>query len=508
MKRATGILLSVTSLPSRHGIGCLDSAAYELVDWLAEAGQSYWQILPLGPTAYGPSDDSPYQSYSAFAGNPYLISLDTLAAEGVLTREEIDAADFGTDPEKVDYDKLNDSRLKLLRKAYERSNISRDAGYQQFLRENQWRLADYALFMAVKGFFGGAPWNQWPQDIRLHWGFALDYFRRELYFEVEFQKFLQYKFFQQWWKLKEYANRKKIQIIGDMPIYVSPDGADVWAHPELFQLDENNVPVAIAGCPPDAFAADGQVWGNPLYRWEYHRSTGYEWWISRLWQSFRMYDAVRIDHFRGFDAYFSIPYGSATAMNGHWEQGPGMDFFWQVRNRLGEKQLIAEDLGLLTDSVRQLVRDSGFPNMKVLQFAFDATDVGAGNDYLPHNYSKNCVVYSGTHDNETIAGWLRGLSAADLQLVRDYICDQTTPVEALHRNVVAQAMRSCADTCIIPIQDYLGLDNRARMNQPSTINKNWRWRMQSGLLTEELKQEVLTLTRRYGRYNWDLDKEK
>ena len=506
MKRATGILLSVTSLPSRHGIGCLDNAAYELVDWLAEAGQSYWQILPLGPTAYGPSDDSPYQSYSAFAGNPYLISLDTLAAEGVLTREEIDAADFGADPEKVDYDKLNDNRLKLLRKAYERSNISWDAGYQQFVRENDWWLADYALFMAVKGFFGGAPWNQWPQDIRLHWGFALDYYRRELYFDVEFQKYLQYKFFQQWWKLKDYANRKKIQIIGDMPIYVSPDGADVWAHPELFQLDENNVPVAIAGCPPDAFAADGQVWGNPLYRWDYHRSTGYDWWISRLWQSFRMYDAVRIDHFRGFDAYFSIPYGSDTAMNGHWEQGPGMDFFWQVRNRLGEKQLIAEDLGLLTDSVRQLVRDSGFPNMKVLQFAFDAADVGAGNDYLPHNYSKNCVVYSGTHDNETIAGWLRGLPEADLQLVRDYICDQTTPVEELHRNVVAQAMRSCADTCIIPIQDYLGLDNRARMNQPSTINKNWRWRMQSGLLTEDLKQEVLTLTKRYGRYNWDLEK--
>ena len=503
MKRSAGVLLSVTSLPSRYGIGCFDRTAYDFVDWLAAAGQTYWQILPLGPTSFGSSDDSPYQAYSAFAGNPYFISLDDLVAEGVLTRAECDAADFGSDPAKVSYEKLHENRLALLRRAYERSYISKNGEYQQFLRDNSWWLADYALFMAVKGFFGGQPWNQWPQDIRLHWGFALDYYRRELYFDVEFQQYLQFKFFQQWGRLKAYANSKHIQIIGDIPIYVSPDSADVWAHPELFQLDENNRPRAIAGCPPDAFAAEGQIWGNPLYRWDYHRSTGYDWWISRLWANFRLYDVIRIDHFRGFDEYFSVPCGSKNALSGHWEKGPGMDFFWQVRRRLGDRQLIAEDLGLMTDSVRWLVRESGYPNMKVLQFAFDVKDTGAGNDYLPHNYNNNCVVYTGTHDNETMAGWLTGLDAQTMTLVRDYLGDWHTPAEKLCGRMISLAMMSAADTCIVPIQDHLGLDNGARMNQPSTVGKNWRWRMAADALTPELQRELLTVTRRYGRLNWD-----
>ena len=502
MNRASGILLSVTSLPSKYGIGCFSKEASDFVDWLAAAGQSYWQILPLGCTSYGAADDSPYQSYSAFAGNPYMISLEELIKEGVLTKAECDSIDFGADPKKVDYDKLHDHRLALLRTAYTRSNISQDPDYQTFLAENRWWLDDFALFMALKDFFNGQAWNQWPQDIRLHWGFALDHYREKLYFDIEFQQYMQYKFFTQWNKLKSYANEKGIQIIGDIPIYVAPDSADVWAHPELFQLDENNTPVAIAGCPPDAFVADGQVWGNPLYRWDYHKETGYSWWISRLYQSFRLYDAVRIDHFRGFDEYFSIPYGSPTALTGHWEQGPGMALFNKIRESLGDKQLIAEDLGHMTDSVRQLVKDSGLPNMKVLQFAFDTDDVGAANDYLPHNYEPNCVVYTGTHDNETIAGWWKSLKKKQKEQVRNYLCDHTTADEEFYKVVLAQAMRSCARTCILPVQDLLGLDNSARMNQPSTVKTNWRWRMEKGMLTKAVQKDLLKLTRTYGRFNW------
>ena len=506
MNRSAGILMSVTSLPSKYGIGCFSREAYDFVDWLADAGQTYWQILPLGPTSYGGADDSPYQAFSAFAGNPHMICLEDLIEEGVLTQEECDAVDFGSG--NVDYDKLHEHRWVLLRKAYERSNISQDPAYQQFLQENNWWLSDYALFMALKGWFGETGWTTWPEDIRLRYGYALDYYRRELYFDIEFQQYMQFKFFQQWLKLKKYANDKHIKIVGDIPIYVSPDSSDVWAHPELFQLDENNTPTSVAGCPPDAFSADGQMWGNPLYRWDYHKATGYDWWISRLWQSFRLYDAVRIDHFRGFDEYFSIPNGSPTALNGHWEKGPGMDLFNAVKASLGDKEFIAEDLGLMTDTVRQLVKDSGFPNMKVLQFGFDLGDVGAANDYLPHNYDRNCVVYTGTHDNETIVGWIQGMSKEMLELVRNYLRDHHSSDEELYHTVLAEAMGACARICIIPVQDWLGLDNSARMNQPSTVKTNWRWRLNVELLTKEDQKELLELTKRYGRFNWLTKKEK
>ena len=507
MNRSAGILLSVTSLPSKYGIGCFSKSAYDFVDWLAKAGQTYWQILPLGATSYGKASDSPYQAYSAYAGNPYFISLEELVAEGVLTQEEIDAVDFGSDEADVDYDKLHEGRFKLLRKAYERSDISRDPGYQQFMKENHWWLGDYALFMAVKEFFGGAPWTEWPEDIRMHWGFALDYYRGKLYFDIEFHQYMQYKFFTQWQKLKAYANGKHIDIVGDIPIYVSPDSADVWAHPELFQLDANNQPTAIAGCPPDGFSATGQVWGNPLYRWDYHRETGFAWWNSRLWYSFRLYDVVRLDHFRGFDEYFSIPAGAETAAGGHWEKGPGMDLFRSIEWNLGRRRFIAEDLGYMTDSVRQLVRESGFPNMKVLEFAFDSRDSGAANDYLPHNYGENCVVYTGTHDNETIAGWLGCIKEEERQMARDYLCNHHTPDEELYRSFVSLAMMSRAGTCIIPIQDYLGLDNSCRMNQPGTVGKNWCWRVKQEQFTKELQEEILALTKRYGRMNWANDEK-
>ncbi len=498
MNRSAGILLSVTSLPGRYGIGCFSKSAYDFVDWLREAGQTCWQILPLGPTSYG---DSPYQSFSTFAGNPYFISLEELTEEGVLTKKECQSADFGKRADDIDYEKIYKNRYPLLHKAYERSRISEDPDYVCFAEENRWWLADYALFMAVKERFGGAPWTEWAEDIRLRRDYAMDYYRRELYFDIEFQQYLQYKFFSQWKKLKAYANEKGIQIIGDIPIYVAMDSADAWAHPELFQLDERNMPAAVAGCPPDGFSATGQLWGNPLYRWEYHKSTGYDWWMSRMWFCFQMYDVVRIDHFRGFDEYYSIPYGEETAVNGHWEKGPGIDLFRCMEQRLGKHQVIAEDLGYVTDSVRKMVQESGFPGMKVLEFAFDSRDSGSASDYLPHNYAENSAAYTGTHDNETIAGWFRSITDEERQMARDYLCDQHTPAEELYKSFIALVMRSRSDLCIIPMQDYLGLDNQSRMNQPSTLGKNWKWRLVKGDLSDELKEEILAITRRYGRMN-------
>lgn len=496
MKRAAGILLSITSLPSKYGIGCFSKEAYDFVDWLKEAGQSYWQILPVGPTSYG---DSPYQSFSTFAGNPYFIDLEALIEEGVLTKAECDAVDFGNKADDIDYKKMYEGRYLLLRKAYERSNISKNGEYQRFLADNRWWLADYALFMAVKDRFGGVPWTEWAEDIRLRWKNALEYYQRELYFDIEFQQYMQFVFYKQWMALKGYANRNGIKIIGDIPIYVAFDSADAWAHPELFQLDKNNLPTAVAGCPPDGFSPTGQLWGNPLYRWDYHKNTGYKWWISRMEYCFRLYDVVRIDHFRGFDEYYSIPYGDETAKNGHWEKGPGIDLFRSIQQAIGQREVIAEDLGFMTDSVRKLVWESGFPNMKVLEFAFDERDSTSANDYLPHNYRENSVAYTGTHDNETIAGWWKSITKVEREDARNYMCDYYTPDEEIYKPLISLAMRSASNLCIIPMQDYLGLDNTARMNQPSTVGKNWKWRLKKRQLTKKLQKEIYGITKRYER---------
>lgn len=500
MRRESGILLSVASLPSRYGIGCFSKEAYEFVDQLKAAGQSYWQILPLGPTSYG---DSPYQSFSTFAGNPYYISLENLIDEGLLTREECEAADLGDDAGLVDYEKLYENRFPLLRKAYERSGAGNDPEFLRFKAENAWWLDDYALYMAVKARFDQAAWTQWAKDIRLRWQNALDYYRRELYFDIEFHQYLQYLFMSQWNRLKAYANSRGIRIVGDIPIYVALDSADAWASPELFQLDENNAPQAVAGCPPDGFSATGQLWGNPLYRWDYHRQTGYGWWIKRLSYCYRLYDVVRIDHFRGFDQYFSIPAGAENAVGGHWEQGPGIELFRRVKEALGDKEIIAEDLGYVTDSVRRLVAETGYPGMKVLEFAFDSRDSGCASDYLPHNYPENCVAYTGTHDNETIAGWFDSIKPEEQKLARDYLCDHYTPVEELHLPFISLVMRSQARMCIIPLQDYLGLGNDCRINTPSTVGENWRWRLVPGQMSEAVTEEIGMVTRRYGRWNWD-----
>lgn len=497
-ERAAGILLSITSLPSKYGIGCFSKSAYNFIDWLVKANQSYWQILPLGPVGYG---DSPYQSFSTFAGNPYFISLEALIAEGVLTVSECEEADFGNKDNSIDYEKIYNSRYPLLRKAYERSKVSENKEYQKFVEENKWWLYDYALFMAVKDSFGGIPWNQWSEDIRLRKEEAIKHYRNELYVEIEFHQYMQYQFFKQWNELKAYANKKGIRIVGDIPIYVAMDSADAWAHPELFQLDKNNVPLAIAGCPPDGFSATGQLWGNPLYRWEYHQKTGYKWWISRLKYCFKMYDVLRIDHFRGFDEYYSIPYGADTAIDGHWEKGPNMELFKAVERSLGWHEVIAEDLGYVTDSVRQLVKDSGFPGMKVLEFAFDSRDSGSASDYLPHNYTENCVAYTGTHDNETITGWFLSITEKERKMARDYLCDYHTPDALLYKSFISLIMRSRAKTCIIPMQDYMGLDNSCRMNKPSTVGTNWKWRIRQDELSDELLEEIRLMTHRYGRDN-------
>ena len=508
MERTAGILLSITSLPSKYGIGCFSESAYKFVDWLKAAGQSYWQILPLVPTSYG---DSPYQSFSTYAGNPYFISLEALIEEGVLSKEECDGVVWGEDESSVDYEKIYEQRFKLLRNAYERSNVTSDAGYLKFVEEQAWWLKDYALFMSVKDRFGGAAWTEWAEDIRLRYEPAMDYYRKEMYFEIEFHQYLQYKFYTQWMQLKNYANSQGIQIIGDIPIYVAMDSADTWAHPELFQLDINNVPLAVAGCPPDGFSATGQLWGNPLYKWDYHRKTQYYWWIGRMAYCFRLYDVVRIDHFRGFDEYFSIPYDAENATCGHWEKGPGVELFYRMKEILGEREVIAEDLGYMTDSVRQLVKDSGFPNMKVLEFAFDARDTGSASDYLPHNYTENCVAYTGTHDNETIIGWLDCISPKERQMARKYLCDEKTAWKNLNWPLIALIMRSRANLCIVPMQDYLGLDNNSRMNKPSTVGMNWKWRLSEEQLSEELRKKIREMTLRYGRiakqWNKDLDED-
>ena len=489
MKRASGILLPVASLPSKYGIGCFSKEAYTWIDQLKEAGQSYWQILPLAPTSYG---DSPYQSFSSFAGNPYFIDLEQLIEEGVLAKEECDAADFGDNDSYIDYGKLYENRFALLRLAYERSNIAEKPEFISFVQENAGWLDDYALFMAVKKRFDGACWSEWAEDIKKRWGYALDYYRRECYFDIEFYKYLQFTFKKQWDKLKSYANENGIEIIGDIPIYVAFDSSDAWASPELFQFDNDFVPLAVAGCPPDAFSEDGQLWGNPLYRWDYHRQTGYDWWCRRLAHCFKMYDVVRIDHFRGFDEYYSIPYGDKTAVKGHWEKGPGIELFQTLTHRLGEKQIIAEDLGFQTPTVAKLLKDSGYPGMKVLEFAFDPREES---DYLPHSYDRNCVVYTGTHDNETLVQWYKGLDEESKKFAEEYMNNAHIPAEEKYWDFVRLAMMSTANTCVTPVQDFLGLDGEARINHPSTLGNNWKWRIDSKMLDENMIQKIYALTK-------------
>ena len=491
--RRNGMLLPIASLPSPYGIGGFSKEAYEFIDLLEETGQKLWQILPLGPTSYG---DSPYQSFSTFAGNPYFIDLDTLAEKGWLTKEACEASDYGDNESYIDYGRIYNSRFVLLKQAFLNSDILSDEKFTEFCKANQHWLPDYALYMALKNQNDGKSWIEWEEEIRLRKPEAVECYKKELEEECNFYEFLQYEFHEQWTKVKEYAHKKGIQIVGDVPIYVAFDSADTWANPELFQLDEKNLPLGVAGCPPDAFSATGQLWGNPLYNWAYHKKTGYDWWLKRIAYCFDLYDIVRIDHFRGFDEYYSIPYGDETAVNGHWEKGPGMDLFDTVKEKLGELDIIAEDLGFLTESVFQLLKDSGYPGMKVLQFAFDPSE---DSDYLTYKYQRNCVVYTGTHDNDTTAGWFEKLSDGDREVALRYMNSFYTPKEEQHWDLIALAMRSTADTCIIPVQDFLGLGSEARINMPSTLGDNWKWIMTKGAFSEELKEKIRRMTKLYGR---------
>lgn len=491
--RASGVLLPVASLPSAYGIGCFSREAYEFVDKLKEAGQTYWQILPLGPTSYG---DSPYQSFSTFAGNPYFIDPVDLTERGYITREQCESYDFGEDEERVDYAKIYESRFLLLREAWKNSGIAGDEGFRSFVAENSYWLEDYALYMAVKASFDNVCWVEWDEDIKTRRPEALQRYRQKFAQEMEFYQFQQYMFRVQWEKLKAYANGQGVQIIGDIPIYVAFDSSDAWANPELFQFDEDCNPTAVAGCPPDAFSATGQLWGNPLYAWEYHKKTGYGWWMKRLAACFRLYDVVRIDHFRAFDEYYSIPAGRETAEVGQWMPGPGYGLFETMKKTLGECRVIAEDLGFLTPSVIQLVEKTGYPGMKVLQFAFDSREES---DYLPHNYGHNCVVYTGTHDNDTMLGWYEKLDQTDREFCDRYLNLKGRKPEELKWEFIRAAFASVADMAIIPMQDYLGLGSGARINTPSTLGGNWEWRMKKGAFTDGLAEEMREMTVTYGR---------
>ena len=493
--RSSGILMPVFSLPGKYGIGCFSAEAYKFVDFLKEAKQSYWQILPLGPTGYG---DSPYQSFSTFAGNPYLISLEDLIAQGLLTEQECDAVDFG-DGREVDYGKLYLGRWDLLRKAYERSGHKETAEFAAFKKENEFWLGDYALFMAGKKAHAGAGLSSWEPAIRDYEPEAVQAWSEKMQDEIGYYEYLQFEFARQWKKLRDYASAQGIRIIGDIPIYVSADSADFWAHRELFQLDERGRIRMIAGVPPDGFSATGQVWGNPLYDWAVHKETGYDWWIRRIAKCKELYDVIRIDHFRGFDEYFAIPAESETAADGHWEKGPGKDLFDAIKAALGETPIIAEDLGYVTDTVRQLVRDTGFPNMKVLEFAFDSRDSSGALEYLPYRYQRNSVVYTGTHDNETLRGWIDSILPIERKQVCEYLDVRTKDPQEIVEKMIIACFSSVADFCIIPIQDYLGLDNSARINQPSTNGKNWKWRVRKEDLSGPLAVRIADMTAMYGR---------
>lgn len=490
--RASGILLPIASLPSNYGIGSFSKSAYEFIDHLKKAGQSYWQILPIGPTGYG---DSPYQSFSTFAGNPYFIDPDQLIEEGLLTETECLSYDFGNNPRYIEYEKIYRSRFRMLRKAFERCNILEDPKFLEFQKENAFWLQDYSLYMAMKDSLGGLSWSEWPEDIRLRKEKALVYYRNKLKDDIEFYEFIQYKFTLQWMNLKSYANKNEIKLIGDIPIYVAFDSADTWSNPELFQLDDKLNPVAVAGCPPDGFSATGQLWGNPLYHWKQHGRTEYEWWLKRISYSFMLYDVVRIDHFKGFDEYYSIPYGDLTAENGQWMKGPGYEFFKTIEHKLGKVDIIAEDLGYITESVRQLLKRTGYPGMKVLEFAFDSRE---DSDYLPHNYDKNCVVYTGTHDNDTVIGWFSGINSEDRAMALDYL-NRKRSTKEIHWDLIRLAQQSEAKLCIIPIQDYLGLGGEARINVPSTVGSNWTWRLLPDEIQDEMLLKIRHITNLYGR---------
>ena len=491
MDRSSGILLHISSLPSPYGIGTLGKAAYDFADFLHAAGQKYWQLLPLGPTSYG---DSPYQSFSTFAGNPYFIDLDLLAEDGLLDREELAAINWGTEPRYVDYGKIYESRFAVLRKAFEKGYPRDREAVDTFRKENRW-LPNYALYMAVKRRFDMKCWLDWPDEaIRLRKPEAVARYARELQEDVDFFSYLQFLFYKQWIALREYIHSLGIRIIGDLPIYVAMDSADLWAEPEFFQLGEDHVPTEVSGVPPDYFTADGQLWGNPLYDYDAMKKDGFGWWIRRVEGATRLFDVIRIDHFRGLESYWAVPYGDKTARNGRWKKGPGMDLVGVLTSWFHGIDFIAEDLGFLTPEVHKLLTDSGLPGMKVLEFAFDSREPSS---YLPHTYERNCVCYVGTHDNETVMQWRSKADPADITYARKYL--GLNAEEGFHWGVIRGGMSSVADTFVTQMQDYLGLGAEGRMNFPGSAAGNWQWRLLPGEAPMSLAKKIRQYTRLYGR---------
>lgn len=492
--------MHISSLPSDYGIGTLGEEAYKFVDFLKASGQSLWQILPLCPGGKG---NSPYMSFSVFAGNSLFVDLKLLREDGLLTQAEIERYDFGGENNRVDFKKVIASRKELFRIASERFFSRVPSDYESFCAENGSWLRDYGLFMALKEKYGEIPWNKWDEPLKLREEKALAKAEKELSGIIDRYKMEQYLFYTQWCALKKYANRSGIEIIGDIPIYVAYDSADVWASPDNFLLDENYSPSVVAGCPPDAFSEDGQLWGNPLYDWGKMKEDGYIWWTGRLAHALKVCDRVRMDHFRGFESYYCIPAGAENAKNGRWEKGPGAEFFALMKRKLGSLPVIAEDLGMLTQDVRNMLKKTGLPGMKILEFAFDADD---SSSYLPHNHIKNCVVYTGTHDNDTALGWLDSLSRRDRTFVKRYL--RLNAREGYNWGIIKSAMMSVADTAIIPMQDFLGLGSAGRMNVPGVAEGNWSWRMEKGAADAKLSGKIRVITQTYRRLPIEKKKKK
>ena len=489
-KRSNGVLMHISSLPGNTGIGTLGKPAYDFVDFLKKSSQTYWQILPICPTSYG---DSPYQSFSTFAGNPYFIDFELLVGQGFLQKKDYENISWGSDETQVDYGLLYEQRHKLFSIIQKNFEKNTPADFESFCKENAFWLDNYSLFMAIKDAHNGVSFLEWEKEIINREEQSLKKWTEKCSDRINYYKILQYLFFAQWNNLKKYANDNGIKIIGDIPIYVAADSADVWSNPEQFMLDENHIPTEVAGCPPDGFSADGQLWGNPVYNWDYMKKDNYSWWKKRLEMSLKNFDVLRIDHFRGFDSYYCIPFGDTTAKNGVWKKGPGTALFEEIKKCYGELPIIAEDLGFLTDSVRQMLKDVGYPGMKVLQFAFDSRE---NSDYLPHSYSKNSVVYTGTHDNDTVIGWTSSAPAEDYSNAKKYLRtnDKNFPTE-----MMLAAIESVSNTCILCMQDLIGLDGSARMNTPSTVGNNWKWRATQNQITENISEFLSYYTKLYNR---------
>ena len=488
--RASGILMHITSLPSPYGVGTMGKEAYRFIDFLEKAGQQYWQILPLTPTGYG---DSPYQSCSAFAGNHYLIDLDMLVEEGLLQPEEITACNWGDNPGRVDFGLLYENRMGLLRRAFARYRDTHET-FAKFRARNDWWLPEYVDYMGLKDQNGGKPWYQWEDSLKCYYRDHRSISFHIPYEEIQFHCFVQYLFDTQWEKLRAYAHSKGISIIGDVPIYVPYDSADVWANPQWFCLDDTMTPTAVAGCPPDYFNEDGQLWGNPLYRWDLLKADGYGWWIRRLKAAAMRYDVIRIDHFRGFAGYYAIPYGAENARAGEWLPGPGLDFIKAIQRALPEVSMIAEDLGMLTEDVHRLREVSRYPGMKVLEFAFDGD---SNHLYLPHTYERNTVCYTGTHDNMPLKQWFSESPEKTVEFANRYMGNPVNPVWGMIR----LCLSSPADLAVVQMQDYLELGEEARMNFPGTRSEsNWSWRAEKGFCTDALAAKIKTLTCTYGRF--------